>query len=123
MDRPPWQQPQHQPPEQPEWVYTVTPYWQQAPFAPYDKVKPPKKPMSTTGFVVQATAAAMLGFPFAAAGLFLCATVIGIVPGIGLIIAAGMPLGYVMRKRSQELVAWKFRDQPMPNDMPKPWEE
>lgn len=106
-------------------MYTVQPYWTTAPFSPTDPLPtaPPKQPMSTGKFVAIATAAAIAGFPFAAAGLFLCFTVIGIIPGIGLILVAGAPLALLQNWRAKQLTAWRHRDQPLPSDLQKPWEE
>jgi hypothetical protein len=77
--------------------------------------------MNIAGFMALATGAVLLGVPFLVGGFALLFTIWGILPGIGLMLFSGVPLGMLMTRRAKQVTAWKHRDQVLPTDQPKPW--
>lgn len=62
-----------------------------------------------------------IGMPFAAVGLFLCFTVVGIIPGFILIVMSGVPLYMVQSRSIKRNVEYGMRDHPLTAGLEKPW--
>lgn len=76
-------------------------------------------------FVLAVAGSILWGVAFAAAGILLCASIVGIIPGILCLILCGAPLAYLFNRSvnqySERAWAEKKRSKPMPNDEEKPW--
>lgn len=106
----------------PRWIQSDLSIWEHKQDVVQERQQTPKKPDSFGLFLVKLTGASLVGMVMAGVGLFLCLTIVGILPGVGLIIGAGLPMGIVMGRRIKSIQAWEHRDQPLQVDEPKPWE-
>jgi hypothetical protein len=70
--------------------------------------------------VAKSCGAIIIGMPIVAIGLILCLSVIGIIPGIILIVLGSTPLFIVQKRSIEHKVAWQLRDHPL-DDTPPPW--
>ena len=64
--------------------------------------------------------AIVIGLPFAALGLILCFSTIGIIPGAILIAISGIPLFLVQDRAVRRKVKYEWRDHPLSEEEP-PW--
>jgi len=70
--------------------------------------------------VLKSCGAIIIGIPIVAVGIIICFSVIGIVPGLILIVLGSVPLFVIQKRSIDRKVAWELRDHPL-DDTPPPW--
>lgn len=58
---------------------------------------------------------------WAAGGLLVCFTLLGIPIGLVMILISGLPLAIVLRRYYNKVIEWQNREHPMDNDEEVPW--
>lgn len=81
--------------------------------------------MKSGMYVFKLTLGFMWAIPWTTAGLLLCLTIIGVIPGMICFGIGAAPLAKTMKTRVRQEVKYQFRDHPLyeEEELERPWEQ